>query len=193
MLAPVVETGVFLIMARLIFMAIVFVVLATLLPGVATDWLVANGYLAGDDAAALLNTSSADKSSKTTNYNGVNRVVLKPGPGGHFYAQAYFNNKTVRTLIDTGASTVALTHEDARRIGIHPNAADYKEPVRTGNGLQYYARARVSSVRIGQVRVHNLDLLVAPKGALSVTLMGMSYLRKLKTIRVERGRLILEN
>ena len=80
-------------MARLIFMAIVFVVLATLLPGVATDLLVANGYMDSRDASLLLNASSADKSSKTTNYNGVNRVVLKPGPGGAFLCSSLFQQQ----------------------------------------------------------------------------------------------------
>lgn len=179
-------------MARLIFMAIIFIVLATQLPGLATDWLVSNGYMERRDAAALLNASSSDNTKKTTNYNGVNRVVLKPGPGGHYFAQAHFNNKTVRTLIDSGASFVALTHEDARRLGLGLVAADYSVPVQTANGSLYYARAHISSIRIGQVRVRNLDVLVAPKGALNITLIGMSYLRKLKTIKVERGRLILE-
>ena len=86
-----------------------------------------------------------------------------------------------------------MTYEDARRLGIKLVDSDYTIRVQTANGVLLYARSRVNSIRIGQVQVRNVDVLVAPKGALNITLMGMSYLKKLKTFKIERGRLILES
>ena len=187
-------------MPRLIFAALLAILAFAMLPGVATNWLVQRGYIesfettdAVDSAPKALALQTSESNHTVANYNGARRTVIKPGAGGHYFAQAHFENKTVRVIIDTGASLVALTADDARRLGFKPRKSDYNVKVNTASGVALYARSRVGSIRIGQVDVKNVDVLIAPKGALDITLMGMSYLRKLKTFKIERGRLILES
>lgn len=185
-------------MARLILIALAAVVAFTMLPGLATDWLVARGYMVRSNEGALLSAQSTEGTSRTAapthaNYNGVRRAVLKSGPGGHFFAKAHINNKVVKAVIDTGATMVALTYEDAKRLGLRLDRQDFRFGVQTANGTVRYARTRIRSIRIDQVEVKNLDVIVAPKGALGMTLIGMGFLGKLKTFRMERGRLVLES
>nr|WP_321462278.1 TIGR02281 family clan AA aspartic protease [uncultured Cohaesibacter sp.] len=182
-------------MVRLIFLALGAVLFFTMLPGLATDWLTSNGYMKASETSSALSASTSSEqtnSAAQSRQASARRIVLQAGAGGHFFAKAHFNNKVIHTVIDTGASFVALTHEDASRIGLRFTKSDYKVRVSTANGVVFYARARVPTIRIGQVSVRNVDILVAPKGALDVTLMGMSYLSKLKSFKMERGRMILE-
>ena len=84
-------------------------------------------------------------------------VVSIPRQQGQFFTQARVNSGSVRFLVDTGASAVALTLEDARRSGFDPHALDYDVPVDTANGRTYAARVRLDEVRIGGIRLDNID------------------------------------
>ncbi|WP_316858820.1 TIGR02281 family clan AA aspartic protease [uncultured Cohaesibacter sp.] len=183
-------------MARIVLFALLAIAVFVTLPGLATDWLVKNGYMEQTEDGALSPSddqilSAGEPSDSSSGSAGYHRVVLKPGRGGHYYASAFFNNKKIRVLIDSGATLVSLTNKDARRLGLAPQKSDYTAKVRTANGLVHYARAHVRTIRIGSVKVHDVDVLIAPEGALDQTLMGMSFLRKLKTLKMEHGRLIL--
>ena len=92
-------------MARLIFMALLAVLVFTMLPSMVSDWLVSKGYMERSATGTLLQAndpSEISQDSQKSNLAGVHRTVLKPGPGGHYFAQAHFNHKSVRTMIDTG-------------------------------------------------------------------------------------------
>ena len=118
---------------------------------------------------------------------------LKAGAGGHFIVKASINHTDLQVLVDTGATVVALSYEDAEKAGLHPSSLDYKIPVSTANGQVNAARVKLDRVEIDNVRVDNVDAMVLPQGALNGTLLGMSFLSKLTSFKSEDGVLTLKN
>jgi aspartyl protease family protein len=112
---------------------------------------------------------------------------------GHFVSEARINGRKVEVVVDTGATTVALSYEDASEVGLSPRSLKYDIPVGTANGQVMAARVRLREVDVGGVRVRDVDGIVLPPGALRGTLLGMSYLSKLRGFSVEEGKLILKN
>ncbi|HUS95974.1 MAG TPA: TIGR02281 family clan AA aspartic protease, partial [Hyphomicrobiaceae bacterium] len=112
---------------------------------------------------------------------------------GHFFADASINGSTIRVLVDTGASLVALSHEDARRAGIFVGEGDYKYTTSTANGQARIAIVELARVSIGSIMVYNVRAAVGEPGALKTTLLGMSFLGKLRRTEMRQGQLILEN
>ncbi len=118
---------------------------------------------------------------------------VQAGQGGHFMANASINGTDVQVLVDTGATTVALSYEDAQRIGLRPNTLSFNVPVNTANGTSMAARVTLRDVKIDNVKVENVDGMVTKQGTLNGTLLGMSYLGKLQGFKVEDGTLYLKN
>ena len=110
---------------------------------------------------------------------------------GEFAVAAKVNGARVTFLFDTGASVVVLTAADARRAGIDTRGLDFDVPVTTANGAAMAAEVRLDSIEVGPIVMRNVRALVARPGALEESLLGMSFLERLKSYAVERGRLIL--
>lgn len=117
-------------------------------------------------------------------------VVSIPRTNGQFFAQGRVNSGSVRFLIDTGASTVALTLEDARRAGVDINRLVYNRAVDTANGRTMASEVILKEVRIGGVRVTNVRALVLAEG-LHVSLLGMTYLGELQKVEVMPNQMVL--
>lgn len=118
-------------------------------------------------------------------------VTLKSDSRGHFEADATINGRRVAILVDTGATSVALRAEDAAKLGVRPLPNDYTVPLATANGLAKGARVVLDEVRIGQVRVRNVEAIVMPPKALSTNLLGMAFLKRLARVEMKNGRLVL--
>jgi aspartyl protease family protein len=110
---------------------------------------------------------------------------------GHYWAEALVDGKAVRFLVDTGATAVALTAEDAKRLGYDLSDLDYRYDVVTAEGKVKAAGVRLASISIAGARVENVDALILEKG-LSTSLLGMSYLGKLQSFEATRTALILK-
>jgi aspartyl protease family protein len=117
-------------------------------------------------------------------------VALRAGTGRHFRAFAEMNGQRVQVLIDTGATDVALTKDDARRIGIDPETLSYTIPYRTANGTSFGAPVRIASIKIGDIIVDDVPGHVAA-GDLGQSLLGMSFLRRLSSFEVRGDEMIL--
>jgi aspartyl protease family protein len=118
---------------------------------------------------------------------------IKGGQNGHYMVKAFINNQPITVLVDTGASTVALSAEDAEQVGLHPALLTYNVAVGTANGMVKAARTKLDKVEIDGVRVDDVDAVVLPEGALSGTLLGMSFLSRLSSFKSEGGVLTLKN
>lgn len=118
---------------------------------------------------------------------------LKANSGGHFIATAEINGQDIAVLVDTGATAVALSYEDAFNAGLRPNSLDYNVPVSTANGVTHGARVTLEDVAIDGIEISDVEALVLPEGALSGTLLGMSFLSRLSSFKVEDGVLILRD
>ena len=120
-------------------------------------------------------------------------TALKAGQNGHFIVKAEINGRNVKVMVDTGASAVALSYEDAKDIGLHPGNLDYNVPVSTANGVVKAAGVNLDKVEIDGVRVSDVQGLVMPEGVMRGSLLGMSFLSKLQSFKVEDGVLYLKN
>lgn len=110
---------------------------------------------------------------------------------GHYWAEADVDGHEVKFLVDTGASAVALTADDARRLGIDPNTLTYNYQVTTANGQARAAQVHLASIAVGQARVDNVDAYVLDHG-LETSLLGMSYLGRLHSFEATQSALILK-
>jgi aspartyl protease family protein len=118
---------------------------------------------------------------------------LKAGQNGHFFAVAEINGSPVKVVVDTGASVVALSFEDAEQAGIDPGDLVYDVPISTANGTVNAARVTIRRVVIDGVRADDVQGMVLPQGALNTTLLGMSFLSRLQSFQVRDGILYLRN
>ena len=109
---------------------------------------------------------------------------------GHYWAEGVVNGKAVRFLVDTGATAVSLTADDARRLGLEPQTLDYDYDVITAQGKARAAAVRLASVSVAGAEIEGVDALVIEKG-LETSLLGMSYLGRLSRFEATRTALIL--
>lgn len=118
-------------------------------------------------------------------------VRLAAAADGHFYAEAEINGRAMRFLVDTGASAAALRASDARRAGIRVSPSDFSVPVQTANGVGHAARVTLSRVEIDGVAARDVTAFVLPDEALSVNLLGMTFLSRLDRFEAKNGELLL--
>jgi aspartyl protease family protein len=117
-------------------------------------------------------------------------AALVKSPDGHYWAEADVNGHAVHFLVDTGASDVALTLDDARRLGFEPKTLVYGYQVTTAAGPVRAAKVNLASVAVSGAQVRDVDALVIEKG-LKTSLLGMTYLGRLSRIEATPTSLIL--
>ncbi|NJC40136.1 aspartyl protease family protein [Brevundimonas alba] len=103
--------------------------------------------------------------------------VLKAADG-HYWAEAEIDGRAVRVMVDTGASAVVLTREDAARLGLKLTADDFSGTIVTASGPVRAAAVRLKAVAVAGARVDAVEALVVEHG-LPHSLLGMSYLGRL--------------
>jgi aspartyl protease family protein len=118
---------------------------------------------------------------------------IEADSGGHFITRVKIGYSDLGAIIDTGASFVVLSYEDAETAGLKPRLLTFELPVLTANGPVKAAPVTLDRVEVGNVRVRDVDGVVLPQGAFRGTLLGMSFLRRLRSFAVEDGRLILRD
>lgn len=126
---------------------------------------------------------------------GPGSITLTSTRNGHYLADTlvsspHVRGTHVRFLVDTGATDVALTAADARRLGFDPDRMSYTAPYQTANGIAFAARITLDEISIGSIRVENVRASVMPQG-LEQSLLGMSFLGRLTSMQVSDGRLVL--
>jgi aspartyl protease family protein len=113
--------------------------------------------------------------------NGLAEVRIRKRLDGHFNATVDVNGEPLSMIVDTGASSIVLTPEDARKVGIDPDTLTYRVPVLTANGRTVAARVSLNNVAIGPLDRTKVEGLVAQPGALTQSLLGMSFLSRLRS------------
>ena len=119
-------------------------------------------------------------------------VLLPAGAYGHFQTEAEINGRTVDVMVDTGASLVALTYDDAQRLGIYVKPGDFTHVAQTANGTARVAPVTISRITIGDITVRNVPAVVSERGKSDRTLLGMSFLGRLSRVEMRGGTLVLQ-
>lgn len=120
-------------------------------------------------------------------------VQLKKAWDGHFRAVTEVNGAKVGMLVDTGASIVLLSYEDAEAVGLDPATLNYTLPVTTANGKSFVAPVVLEYVAVGSVGLTRVKAAVAEAGRLHSSLLGMSFLGRLEETSFRRDTLVLRN
>ncbi|MEL6203204.1 MAG: TIGR02281 family clan AA aspartic protease [Pseudomonadota bacterium] len=111
----------------------------------------------------------------------------------HFQTLANVNGDSQPFIIDTGASTVVLTYENARTAGYNVNELNFIIPVSTANGTTRAAMITIDKLSIGDLERGNVRAMVAQEGQLFDNLLGMSFLNRLSGYEVRGSRMVLHN
>ncbi|WP_296692416.1 TIGR02281 family clan AA aspartic protease [Rhodoferax sp.] len=120
---------------------------------------------------------------------GGTKIVLTAGTGGHFLTQGQINGKAVQFLVDTGATSVALSVADAERIGLNYRAGQAARSS-TANGIVPTWRIKLASVRVGDVTMYEVDASVLA-GEMPYVLLGNSFLTRFQMTRTN-DQMVLE-
>jgi len=108
-------------------------------------------------------------------------ATLTADSAGHFVTTGNVNGTTVRFIVDTGASMIALGASDARRIGLDPNKGEVGFS-QTANGVTQVTRVKLTTVRVGDIVLNNVDATVHQQD-LPYALLGMSFLNRMEMQR----------
>ena len=134
--------------------------------------VLANGYEEKDDS-----------------YAGHDVVELKREPDGHFYADVEINNMPIRILIDTGASGIALTRDDARRAGLPVAVGMFNVVGEGASGDVHGEYVTLDTVRLGKETAREMPAVILDGG--NQSLLGQSFLRQFDTVEIKGDRMIL--
>lgn len=140
------------------------------------------------DSAALLRrlagNSDGAEDMTATSEAGFKSVRIRKSADGRFLARGDVNGTPAELLIDSGASAVILRQSDAERAGIDTKALAYTVPVETANGQTNAAAVQLRTLSIGPIRVEGLEALVAAPGSLNESLLGITFLRRLRSYEI---------
>ena len=133
--------------------------------------------------------ASLPMSEPAPSHAGAGSSIPKSGDG-HYWAEGEVNGSPVRFLVDTGATAVALTPDDARRLGFNLGQLTFGYRVVTAGGHTRAAAVKLASVTVAGARIDDVDALVIEKG-LDTSLLGMTYLGRLASFQATRQALTL--
>ena len=109
---------------------------------------------------------------------------------GHYYLPVEINGAPISFLVDTGASQIVLSEQDARRIGVDPDQLNYFGRANTANGEVRTAPVRLDTLTLGPITDRNVSAWVN-EGELNKSLLGMDYLHRFSNVQFSNGRLLL--
>ena len=121
---------------------------------------------------------------------GAYEMTISEGEDGHYHVYASVNGVEIPFLIDTGASDIVLDPADAKRLGFDLGALTFDRPFGSANGIGHGARAEVDTLSVGAF--HLAHVPVSINGAeMGSSLLGMAFLKRLKSYSFSGGKLIL--
>jgi aspartyl protease family protein len=153
-------------------------------PGVVTT--IASRYI-GDAPVDARSTVPQPAAEPKRNPVSSDVVAIDATKYGHFETTAEINGRSIDVMVDTGATLVALTYDDADRLGIFVNPSDFTGRTATANGVARVAPVIIPRISIGNIMVRNVPGVVSERGKLDRTLLGMSFLGRLSRVEM-RGR-----
>ena len=118
-------------------------------------------------------------------------VEIGRNSAGDFAISAQVNGARIAMVLDTGASAVVLTHDDAKAAGLPLEVLNYTVNIDTANGRTRAAPVTLDRIAIGGLTERSIEALVVQPGQLKMSLLGMSFLNRLQSWDVRGDRLIL--
>jgi aspartyl protease family protein len=114
--------------------------------------------------------------------SGRKKIVITADSRGHFFTVGTINGVSTRFMVDTGATAISLSSEEAKRTGVN-YLTGTKVLTQTANGVVPVYRVRLDAVEVGGVTLTNVDAIVIEGGRLPMALLGMSFLNRMEMRR----------
>ncbi|MGB5724483.1 MAG: TIGR02281 family clan AA aspartic protease [Parasphingorhabdus sp.] len=149
------------------------------------------GFSYQNEILAVWNRVSGEVSGANEQLVVGDTLRIRQSADGHFWANATVNALPVRFLIDSGATTTAMTLQTARSAGIEISGSPFPVILTTANGSVEAQRGTIQSLQIGSMVAKDLPVVVAEEFGDS-NVIGMNLLSQLKSWRVEGREMILE-
>ncbi len=123
---------------------------------------------------------------------GLKEMVIQRAPNGHFYVDGTVNGQPVRFLVDTGATVVALTTEDATRAGLQVSPAEFERVAEGASGPVMGKAVMLNSVALGRNEVTQVGgVVIADTGGANISLLGQSYLQRIGSVSISGDEMVL--
>jgi aspartyl protease family protein len=166
--------------------------LAVAVAMVAAGTLLPRGFVALNGAEPVAVSARPDAASPqqaALSFGG--SETLEADTAGHFHAQAEIEGRIVPMIVDTGATFVSLSAEDAARIGLEPMPSDYTISMSTANGTTTAAPVHLREIRVGAIVARDVAAVVMQPGLLGQSLLGMSFLKTVAHVEMGSRQLVL--
>ncbi|MCH2487263.1 MAG: TIGR02281 family clan AA aspartic protease [Erythrobacter sp.] len=174
--------------SALLIVAIAAFIASAFVPGGAVDTATH-----GEDRTALaVETPSLAEPSPTPTFLAPGEIAVPRSADGQFYTEARVNDRPIRFLVDTGATGVALTGEDARVAGIHWSPTDLEIVAQGASGPVEGVRMTIDTIELGDHEIRDFNAVIVPQG-LPVSLLGQSFLSRMDAMRIEGDRMVIGN
>lgn len=131
-----------------------------------------------------------DSKGKAAGFTG-DEIVIERDSSGQFHLMAAINGQDTDFLVDTGADTIALTLEDAERIGLDIDPQDFRPIAETASGTGYGTEVNLETVELGGTRIDGSRAIVV-KG-LGVNLLGQSVLREFGKVELRGDTMVIQH
>ncbi len=139
----------------------------------------------------LWNDISGDIVPRQAVFEDGGRIEAPRRDDGHYYLTLNIDGVDVEFVVDTGATSIVLSEQDALAIGINPDNLNFTGRASTANGEVRTARTTLENVRIGDVAEGDLRAWVN-EGELETSLLGMDYLQRFDSVQITGSKLIME-
>jgi aspartyl protease family protein len=122
--------------------------------------------------------------------NGYAATELTRADDGHFYADLMVNGTPVHFLVDTGATSIALTREDAQKIGLQFSEGEFTARAQTASGTVGLKPVLLDRVTLGPLEATQVEAAIVEEG-LGQSLLGQSWLKQVGTVTIENDKMML--
>ncbi len=153
---------------------------AVIITGISAIYLVTQD----DEPGFFASVSSAEQREFDGAY------IVRKARDGHFWLKTEVNGVPLKMMVDTGASHIVLTKEDARRVGFDLETLTFDLRAKTANGSVRFARAEVDSFKLGHTISHAVPVTIN-NGDMPGSLLGMSVLDRFSSVEFRKSELIL--
>ena len=149
------------------------------------------GFSYQNEIFAVWNRVSGEVTRANEQFVDCDMLRIRQSADGHFWVNATVNELPVRFLIDSGATTTAMTLQTARDAGIEISESPFPVVLTTANGTVSAQRGTIQALQIGSMVARELPVVVAEEFGDS-NVIGMNFLSKLRSWRVEGTEMVLE-
>ncbi|CAK8163578.1 aspartyl protease family protein [Candidatus Xenohaliotis californiensis] len=139
--------------------------------------------------SSVLNNSLVAAISPSKGYHTLREAVYYKANDGHFYIDAFVGRVKIKFIVDTGASGIAITPDDAIRLGVSLSSLHFTEDYETASGTTRAAPAVIPMMRIGDFVLKDVKVSINESPS-SISLMGMSVLERFN-IHISNEKIIL--